>query len=78
MKSYFYNIFGLMSLLLFLNCGTKTPPTALTSNNSKLTAKQLGETITSDELKEHLLFMHLMNLKVEKLELRVRKKLLII
>lgn len=43
-----------MSLLLFLNCGTKTPPTASTSNNSKLTPKQLGETITSDELKEHL------------------------
>ena len=54
MKRYFYNIFGLISLLLFLNCGTKTPPTALTSNNSKLTPKQLGETITSDELKEHL------------------------
>ena len=53
MKRYFYNIFGLISLLLFLNCGTKTPPTALTSNNSKLTPKQLGETITSDELKEH-------------------------
>ena len=54
MKRYFYKIFGLMSLVLVLNCGTKTPPTSLTNNNTKLTLKQLGETITSDELKEHL------------------------
>ena len=54
MKRYVYHVFGLMSLVLFLNCGTKTPSASLTSKNSKLTTKQLGETITSDELKEHL------------------------
>ena len=54
MKRYVNHVFGLMSLVLVLNCGTKTPSASLTSKNSKLSTKQLGETITSDELKEHL------------------------